>query len=155
MAEQNDGPTFRSSVIYRDNRAALEWLETVFGFETSLVVTDASGAIVHAEMKFGDGVIMVAHEWSAETKSPISSGGINTQQNHVHMTGDVDAHCERARRAGAKIVAELADQFYGDRTYRCLDPEGHLWSFAQTRKTLTLPEMEANVGGQFKLRTSL
>ncbi len=44
---------------------------------------------------------------------------------------DVDGHYERAKAAGAKIVEELADQFYGDRRYRAEDPEGHQWAFGQ------------------------
>ncbi len=155
MPEQDDGPAFRSTVVYRDNRAALEWLEKAFGFEVSLIVTDQSGNIGHAEMKFAGGVIIVAPEWSEIAKSPKSVGGINTQQLHVYLSEDLDAHCARARNAGATVVAEPENQFYGDRTYRCLDPEGHLWSFAKRFQTLTLAEMEANTGGAFKLRTSL
>jgi uncharacterized glyoxalase superfamily protein PhnB len=148
-------PTFRVAVVYQDDRAALEWLEKAFGFETCLVVTDASGKIGHAEMKYGNGLIMVAHEWSEMVASPKSLGGKNTQHIHVHLESDIDAHCERARRAGAMINQSPGDQFYGDRTYRCFDPEGHLWTFGQTIKTLTLEEMEKNTGGQFKVRQTL
>ncbi|HEY4942932.1 MAG TPA: VOC family protein [Rhizomicrobium sp.] len=147
-------PTFRASLIYQDDRAALEWLEKAFGFEACLVITDDSGKIVHAEMKFGGGLIMVAHEWADFTKSPKTLGGANSQHMHVHVDGDIDAHCARARAAGATILAEPADQFYGDRTYRAMDPEGHVWTFGQTVKTLTLSEMEKASGG-LKLRESL
>jgi uncharacterized glyoxalase superfamily protein PhnB len=58
----------------------------------------------------------------------------------------VGLHCERARAAGAKIVQEPADQFYGDRTYRCLDPEGHLWTFSQRLQEKMMTEMERASG---------
>lgn len=146
-------PTFSPSVVYRDNRKALEWLESAFGFEISLIVTDDKGAIAHAEMHFGNGKINIAHEWSETTKSPGAVGGHNTQQVGVRIFKDLDGHCERARRAGARIVQEPADQFYGDRTYRCADPEGHVWSFRQAVKTVSLDEMEKATG--LKMRTSL
>jgi uncharacterized glyoxalase superfamily protein PhnB len=58
--------------------------------------------------------------------------GKNTQTIHVHLNDGLDAHCARSRAAGATIIREPADQFYGDRTYTAKDPEGHVWSFAQT-----------------------
>lgn len=151
MADQS--PTFSSSVIYRDDRKALEWLESAFGFEVSLIVTDDKGAIAHAEMRFGDGTITIAREWSETVKSPMGVGGHNTQQVSVRIENDIDAHCERARKAGAKIVQEPADQFYGDRVYRCADPEGHVWNFRQSVKSVSLADMEKASG--LKMHTSL
>jgi uncharacterized glyoxalase superfamily protein PhnB len=148
MAEA--GPTFRSAVIYQDDRRAIEWLQKAFGFEIAFIVTDDSGKIGHAEMKFGNGLVFIASEWSDVTRSPKSLGAKNTQFLHVHMEADLDAHCERARKAGATITQEPADQFYGDRTYRCLDHEGHLWTFGQTVKRLTLEEVEKASGLKLK-----
>jgi uncharacterized glyoxalase superfamily protein PhnB len=133
-------PAFISSVIYRDNRAALKWLQKAFGFEPSEVLTDAKDNIVHAEMTHGDGVIMI----------PESVGGSNTQRVHVRLEKGIDEHCARARAAGAKVAMEPADQFYGDRTYSALDPEGHHWTFSQAVKTVTTAEMEQATGFKFK-----
>src|ERR1700759_653082 len=105
-------PAFIPSLAYQDCSAALNWLQTVFGFEMSEVLTDNDGNIVHAEMSHGDGVIMVGGEWGDMAKSPMSIGGKNTQRIHVRLVGGIDEHCERARRAGAKIVKEPDDQFY-------------------------------------------
>lgn len=146
--------TLRPAIVYQDDRAAIEWLQKAFGFEPSLIITDDGGKIVHAQMKYRDAVLMVAREWSDFTKSPRAVGGGNTQYQHVQIDGDIDAHCAAARAAGAKILAEPADQFYGDRTYRAMDPEGHVWTFAQTVKVLTLGEMEKASGG-LKLRETL
>lgn len=66
---------------------------------------------------------------------------------------DVDAHCARARAAGARIVAEPTDQFYGDRTYRAADPEGHHWVFAQHVRDVPADEMSANSGLKVEYRS--
>ena len=139
-------PSLSTGVSYRDPRAALKWLEEAFGFETTMVVENADGSIGHSEMRVGDGLIMVGREWDEHHKSPASIGGINTQSVHVQLERDVDAHCERARAAGAVISREPADQFYGDRNYIAVDPEGHIWSFAQTLKVMSHDEM-AKAGG--------
>ena len=148
-------PSFIPSVIYKDQRAALAWLEKAFGFEASEVLVDAKGEIAHAEMSFGDGVIMVGGEWPTWdwAKSPASAGGKNTQRTHVRVENDIDGHCARARAAGAVIVMEPADQFYGARTYMAVDPEGHHWTFAQPTKQVTRAEMEEASGLKYKKMT--
>ena len=123
--------TLTPAITYQDPRAALAWLERAFGFETAMLIEDADGNLVHSEMRHGDHLIMVGHEWSADHKSPKSLGGKVTQTVHVAIASDVDAHCARARAAGAEIVMEPENQFYGARTYRCRDPEGHIWTIAQ------------------------
>ena len=138
--------TLTSSVFYRDPKAALKWLEAVFGFELTMLIEDAEGNLGHSQMKYGTGRVMVGTEWSEDHKSPASLGGKNTQAIHIQVEDGIDAHCERARAAGAEIVAELQDQFYGDRTYRCRDPEGHIWTVAQTVKAVTREEAEAASG---------
>ena len=143
-------PAFISSVIYKDNRAALKWLQKAFGFEPSEVLTDAKDNIVHAEMTHGDGVIMIGNEFTSWARSPGSVGGTNTQRVHVRLEKGIDEHCARARAAGAKVAMDPADQFYGDRTYSAMDLEGHHWTFSQTVKAVTTAEMEQATGFKFK-----
>jgi uncharacterized glyoxalase superfamily protein PhnB len=139
-------PTLSTGISYRDPRAALKWLEDAFGFETTMVIVNEEGTIGHSEMRFGDGLIMVGREWDEHHKSPASLEGVNTQSVHIQLEKGLDAHCERARAAGAVITREPADQFYGDRSYMAMDPEGHFWSFAQTFKVMSNEEM-AKAGG--------
>jgi uncharacterized glyoxalase superfamily protein PhnB len=140
-------PTFISSIIYRDQRAAMQWLEKAFGFEVSEILVDGQNKILHAEMTFGDGVIMIGSQWLDWTCSPAALDGKNTQRIHVRLAADVDAHYERARAAGAVIVMEPQDQFYGDRTYVARDLDGHYWSFAQPVREVSWDEMRALVSG--------
>ena len=139
-------PTFGSAVFYKDPFAALDWLEKAFGFARSMVITDKDGKLGHSEMKFGEGYIMVGSEWADFVASPSSVDGKNTQTIHVHLKEGIDAHCERARAAGAAIIREPADQFYGDRSYMAKDPEGHVWSFAQTVRHVSREEAEKASG---------
>jgi uncharacterized glyoxalase superfamily protein PhnB len=143
-------PTFIPSIIYRDNRAALKWLQQAFGFEPSEVLTDSKDNIVHAEMSYGDGVIMVGSEFTSWAKSPASVGDCNTQRVHVRLEKGIDEHCAHARATGAKILMEPADQFYGDRSYIAIDLEGHRWTFSQTVKVVTTGEMEQSMGLKYK-----
>ena len=139
-------PSLGSGVFYRDPWTALNWLEKAFGFERSMVISDQDGHLAHAEMRFGDGYIMVGSEWAEFIASPASVGGKNTQSIHVQLEGGIDAHCERARAAGAVILQEPTDEFYGDRTYRARDPEGHVWTFGQTVRFVGREEAEKASG---------
>ncbi len=143
-------PVFTPTVMYRDPLAALDWLERAFGFETVTKILDADGRAAHLEMAYRDAVVGIAGEWesaellgAARMRSPKTSGGVLTQFLWVSLTDDIDAHCARARAAGARITQEPADQFYGARTYRAADPEGHVWCFSETKRVLTEAEMAA------------
>lgn len=144
-------PTLTSAIIYRDAKAAMEWLEKAFGFELAMLVTDDKGEIGHCEMRLGDGLIYVGYEWHDKAKSPAGLDGVNTQGVHVQLTEDIDAHCERARKAGAAILMEPQDQFYGDRTYRARDLEGHIWTFGQMVREMTPEEMSDGTGFTVKV----
>jgi uncharacterized glyoxalase superfamily protein PhnB len=139
-------PSLSAAVFYRDPWAALDWLEKAFGFERSMVITEKNGKLAHAQMRFGDGLIYLDSEWADFIASPASVGGRNTQSIHVHLKDGIDAHYARARGAGAVILQEPADQFYGDRTYRARDPEGHVWIFRQTVRHVSREEAEKASG---------
>jgi uncharacterized glyoxalase superfamily protein PhnB len=142
-------PTFTSSVHYKDPKAALAWLERAFGFEVTMAIDGPPEApdMCHYEMSVGgSGRIMIGGQWAEWVKSPKSLGGANTQVVHVMLEGDLDAHCERARAAGASIAAEPEEQFYGDRTYRAADLEGHRWTFAVHSREVSRAEAEAALG---------
>ena len=102
MATTPNRPVFIPSIVYKDNRAALKWLQNAFGFEASEVLTAANGDIVHAEMSHGDGVVMIGSEFVEWAASPASIGGKNTQRVHVRIERGIDEHCARARQAGAE-----------------------------------------------------
>ncbi len=127
-------PRITPNVFYDDLGAALDWLGKAFGFETRMSMPGPDGNLVHAEMEFADGVIMMTPTSDQESwTSPRSIGGAVTIGLYTYVD-DIDAHCEKARGAGAKIVAEPEDMFWGDRTYVAEDPEQHRWTFAEHKR---------------------
>ncbi|MDZ4373111.1 MAG: VOC family protein [Phenylobacterium sp.] len=139
-------PSLISALVYRDPKAALSFLEAAFGFELFMLIEDDQGNLAHSEMRFGEAAIMIGSEWSDDHKSPSSLGGKVTQSVHIRLETDINAHCERARAAGMEILAEPQQQFYGDASYRCRDPEGHIWTVSQTVRTVSREEAEAASG---------
>ncbi len=154
-----DEPTFKSSAFYRDPMAALRFLEAAFGFETTTLVTEPNGRVGYSEMSFRGGTVSINSEFTGDIiggvrmTSPLELDGRCTQFIRVSLPDGIDAHCERARAAGARITQEPHDEFYGERTYRALDLEGHVWNFAQRIAQPTIAEMEAATG--LKMATSL
>ena len=122
-------PALCPYLYYEDTAAALDWLAEGFGFRERFRTTNADGTIGHAEMEIGDAVVMVGTP--PGYKNPAHLGGV-TVSMYVKVD-DVDAHCTRAKKAGATVIREPADQEYGDRNYGVHDPEGHEWWFAQSR----------------------
>jgi uncharacterized glyoxalase superfamily protein PhnB len=115
-------PTLR----YHDARAAIDFLERAFGFELVAAHEDEAGTIQHAEMRWGDSMIIVGEE----TEEGVERHGAHAGRGWNYVTvEDPDAHFARAREAGAEIVTELADLDYGSRDYAALDPEGNHWNF--------------------------
>ena len=133
----SDGPAdTRASVIpalrYRDAAAAVEWLCTAFGFEKHLVVPGDGGNVVHAQLVFGNGMVMLGSagddDFSKLQKPPRALGGVGSQSPYI-IVEDADEHYARAVAAGAEIVMNIKDEDYGGRGYSCRDTEGHLWNF--------------------------
>jgi len=131
---------------YLDARQAIAWLERAFGFETTLVVDDGQGGVIHSELVLDGGRLYVVGPPRGEAVSPAAFGGRNTQSVHVQLSDGIDAHCARARAAGARIVREPQTQAYGDRVYTCTDIEDHAWSFGQTVEALSPNEMAEATG---------
>ncbi|MFI6045377.1 MerR family transcriptional regulator [Nocardia sp. NPDC051321] len=116
------------TLVYRDIAAAHEYLTTVFGMEPGRISRGEDGTVHHAEITAGDGVIWL-HAVSEQFKlqSPITLGACTEGMSIV--VEDVDAHFRHAKAAGAEILSEPTDQFYGYRDYSARDLEQRLWSF--------------------------
>ncbi|MDQ0462772.1 putative glyoxalase superfamily protein PhnB [Caulobacter ginsengisoli] len=141
------------ALFYRDKVAAIRWLEEAFGFDTTLVVTNPDGQPGHCEMGYGGVTFAIESHWADWTRSPASLGGANTQSIRMTIDGDIDAHCERARAAGGKIITEPMTEYYGMRLYDVVDLEGHVWRFEKVIQKMTLAEMQA--AGGFAIRDKL
>jgi uncharacterized glyoxalase superfamily protein PhnB len=131
-------PRISTALYYDDAAQAIDWLCRAFGFEVRLKVEGDGGRIEHSELVFGEGLIMVGGpkpEKFPYMKSPSLVGGANTQNLMVYVD-DVEAHCKRAREAGATIIKEpettdYGEEYWSDRGYECRDIGGHYWWFYQ------------------------
>ena len=116
-------------LLYEDVAAMLDWLGRAFGFvEQTRILDPSDGRVSHAELTL-DGARLFMGDPEGGYRNPRNLGAI-TQGLYCYVD-DVDAHCDRARAAGAEITEEPADQPYGERRYKALDPEGHEWFFAR------------------------
>ena len=127
-------------LLYEDGAAACDFLVGAFGFQEELRSHSPEGRVWHAELRLGPGVVYLG-EPAHGYVSPRRSGG--TSVSIYCYVDDVDAHVERAREAGAEILAAPADQAYGDRRYHAKDPEGHEWFFAQHQRDVAPEEWGA------------
>jgi len=115
-----------------DAAASLAFYARAFGFEPGVTVTSPSGEIIHAVMHYRGAVaIMLSPEgiWSGTMQAPVHSGAENPIILYVHCP-KVDELTARARAAGARILSEPTDMFWGDRIARIADPDGYVWCFA-------------------------
>ena len=133
-----DMPRITPYLLYNDVDAALDFLTKAFGFKERMRLPGPDGKANHAEMALEDGVVMMGNP-GGDYRNPKTVG----QPTHIIYVyvDDVDAHFERAKAAGATVLDEPEDQFYGDRRYAVDDLEGHRWNFAQRVKDVAPEDM--------------
>jgi uncharacterized glyoxalase superfamily protein PhnB len=129
---KNTTATIIPGMHYRNAAAAIEWLCNTFGFEKRAAYPGDDGKIMHAELTFGNGMVMLGTKRDTDfgkyMKQPDEIGGCTTQSVYV-IVSDVDAIYERAKAAGAEILFDIETKNYGGRGFTCRDLEGHIWSF--------------------------
>ncbi len=128
----NSGSTAIPCLRYRDAPRAIDWLCAVFGFSQHLVVAGDNGAIAHAQLNHGRGMIMLGSASNEGAYGPLvvqpaDIGGAQTQTTYL-VVADADAVYDRVIEAGAAIVIDIVDEEYGGRGFTCRDLEGHIWS---------------------------
>jgi uncharacterized glyoxalase superfamily protein PhnB len=139
-----DWPRISASVFYEAPAAAIDWLCSAFGFEVRLKIEGDKGTIVHSELVYAEGVVMVGSADDRFRKSPKQLGGVVTQALMVYVD-DIEAHHARAVSQGAKVTRALAeteygDEWYVDRGYEAEDVEGHRWYFTQRLREAKAPK---------------
>ncbi len=134
-----DMPRITAYLLYHDVAAASDWLTKTFGFKERMRMDGPDGKVTHAEVTLEEGVVMMGRP-DGEFKNP-KQLNMPTQMLYVYVD-KVDEHFQRAKKAGAKILKEPEDQFYGDRRYAAEDPEGHQWFFATHVKDVKPEDMK-------------
>ncbi|MFD7029123.1 VOC family protein [Streptomyces sp. NPDC059917] len=119
--------TIFPTLLYRDAQAAIKQLTEAFGFTQAAVYEGEDGAVMHAELAYGNGMVMLG--------SKGRGGAFDAAMADAGPTGvyivveDVDAHHRRAAEHGVEILMPPTDQDYGSRDYMARDGEGNIWSF--------------------------
>lgn len=125
----------------RDAHAAIEFYQRAFGAVEDFRLTEPSGRIGHAELKFGDATVMVSDEYPEYGIHAPDSSKPNGCSIHLHVA-DVDAMTKQAVQAGASLIMEPTDQFYGERSSKLLDPFGHEWILGSHIEDVSHVEMQ-------------
>ena len=123
-----------------DAAGAIDFYKKAFAAVEVIRIPGPGGRVGHAEVKIGDSRVMLADEYAQMNfHGPRTRGGTTV---HIHLyVKDVDAMVERAVASGARLVREVKDQFYGDRTGSLEDPFGHVWHIATHKEDLSMAEM--------------
>jgi PhnB protein len=134
--------TLTPHMTVRDAMRAIEFYKQAFGATERGVMKGPDGKVMHAELKIGDSIFMLAEEFPQfGCLSPQSTGG-SSMGLHIY-TEDVDTAFDRAVKAGATVEMPAMDMFWGDRYGKLVDPFGHKWSIATHKKDLSMDEMKA------------
>ncbi len=124
--------TIIPTIRYKDAPGAIDWLCKAFGFEKHMVVPGEGNTVAHAQLVLNGAMVMLGSsaddEFGKNLKRPEETGGYNTQTIYV-IVNEVDEHYRRSKAAGASILLDIQDMYYGGREYTCKDPEGHIWGF--------------------------
>lgn len=134
--------TLTPYLTVRDAVRAIEFYKNAFGAVEKGVMKGPDGKVMHAELRIGDSLFMLADEFPQfGSMSPPSTGGAGMGL-HIYSE-DVDSAFDRAVKAGATPEMPVSDMFWGDRYGKLVDPFGHKWSIATHKKDMTMDEMEA------------
>lgn len=136
--------TLTPYMTVRDAVRAIDFYKQAFGAQERGVMKGPDGKVMHAELKIGDSVIMLADEFPEFGAVAPESGASTSMGLHIYVT-DVDDAFDRAVKAGAKVEMPVSDQFWGDRYGKLRDPFGHKWSIATHVKDMSADEMKESM----------
>jgi PhnB protein len=116
-------------LVCRDAASEIAFCKTAFGAQELARRPGQDGTVVHATLTIGDAMLMIHGEYPNLASRAPQSDGSSSVVIYVYVE-DVDAVIERAVVAGARVLIPVANQFWGDRTGRIVDPSGHVWNVA-------------------------
>ena len=119
-------------LFYENVERAAKFMQEAFGFRLIFTSPDPEGGLAHAQLTHDNGLIMLGHAGGGGLGMVKRADALGALHAGIYVfVQDVDAHCERARKAGAKVLQEPEDRPWGDRMYCAVDPEGQFWMFAR------------------------
>ena len=144
--------TVSPHIVVRDADSAIDFYKRAFGAQELMRMPGPDGkSIMHAVIKIGDSIVLLADEFpGVDCVSPTSAGGTSVTL-HLYVD-DVDAVAERAIHAGATVRMPVSDMYWGDRYGVLADPFGHRWSIGTHKQDLNAEEMEKAAAKAFSAR---
>lgn len=133
--------TLTPHMTVRDAAGAIEFYKRAFGATEKGVMKGPGGKVMHAELRIGDSILMLADEFPEFGSLSPLSGGVSSTSLHIYVD-DADRVFDRAVKAGATVEMPVADMFWGDRYGKLRDPYGHKWSIGTHKADLTKEEIE-------------
>ena len=137
-ARPEDSPQITPYLYYEDATEALDFLVEAFGFEVKSALRDDQGAVLTAQLRTGDGLVMIGPGMDGFGTRGVQDPEWATTRMFVYVD-DVDAHYERSHASGARVVSEPAMHFSNNKIYVAADCGGQQWIFAEP----TDPEEQA------------
>ena len=132
--------TLTTYLAVRDAAKAIDFYKEAFGAREIMRMPGPDGNVAHAELEIGDSKLMLSDPFEQSSVQLPSERGGPTASIFMYVD-DVDATFEQAQRAGATVVSELEDMFWGDRFGTLADPFGQVWSVATRKEDLSEEEM--------------
>jgi len=140
--------TITPHLVVSDAAKAIEFYKKALGAqENGRIMAPDGKAVMHAQLKIGSSMLMLASEFPPSCLSPKSRGGTSVTL-HLYVE-NADAVFDRAVKAGCAVKMPLTDQFWGDRYGVTEDPFGHQWSIATHKQDLTEEQMAAKAKAAF------
>lgn len=146
-------PTATPYLTIKDAAGAIDFYKRAFGATEIMRLTSPDGKIAHAEIRIGTSPIMLCDEFpEMDARSPVTIGG-SPVMIHLYVE-DVDKLASQAVAAGAKVLAPIADQFYGDRGGKLSDPYGHVWWIASHKEDVPEDEIAKRAVAMFEQQSA-
>jgi PhnB protein len=133
----------------RDSAAAIDFYARAFGATERFRLTEPSGRVGHAELQIGPAVVMLADEFPECGFTAPPSEGLPSLVIHLHVD-NADSMARQAVAAGATMLSEPADQFYGERSCKLRDPFGHTWLLGHSIEAVSPAEMQRRYDAMFE-----
>jgi PhnB protein len=140
--------TITPHIVVQDATKAIDLYKNAFGAqEQTRHMTPDGKAVMHAQLKIGNSMLMLANEFPPMCLSPKARGGTSVTM-HLYVE-NADAAFQRAVKAGCTVKMPIMDQFWGDRYGQVEDPFGHVWSIATHKQDLSPEQLAANAKAAF------
>ncbi len=140
-------PNITPHLVIKGAAAAIDYYKKALGATEIMRMPQPDGRVGHAELKFGDAVVMLADEFpEMNIVGPATLG--NTTVGLLLYVEDADATFDKAVSLGAKVTKPMADQIYGDRSGTLEDPFGHKWTIATHQEDVSAEEMKRRIASK-------